>query len=64
MPTGRTKSTTTDDDLMLHIKLALSDDVVIETLASRIAEIVADKINNRIIQLEMASKEKMNVSIS
>ena len=57
MPTGRKKSTA-DDEFVQHVKRAVSDDEVFAITASQIAEIVANKINDRLNQLEKTLKEK------
>ena len=54
MPSGRKKSAA-DDEMMQCVKQALKDDDVIATLASKIADIVANKINDH---LEKNLKEK------
>ena len=46
MPFGRKKSVA-DDEMMQCVKQALKDDDVIATLASKIADIVANKITDR-----------------
>ena len=56
MPSGRKKSVA-DDEMMQCVKQALKDDDVIETLASKIADIVAHKINDR-LHLDKNLKEK------
>ena len=57
MPFGRKKSSA-DDEMMQCVKQALKDDDVIATLASRIADIVANNINDRLKHLEKTLKEK------
>ena len=57
MPSGRKKSTA-DDEMMQCVKQALKDDDVIATMASKIADIVANKINDRLNHLERTLKEK------
>ena len=57
MPSGRKKSTA-DDEILQCVKRALGDDDVIATLAGKIADIVADKINDRLNILEKNLKEK------
>ena len=57
MPSGRKKSTA-DDEMMQCVKQALKDDDVIATMASNIADIVANKINDRLNHLEKTLKEK------
>ena len=47
MPSGRKKSAA-DGEMMQCVKQALKDDDVIATLASNIADIVANKINDRL----------------
>ena len=57
MPSGRKKSAA-DDEMMQCVKQALKDDGVIATLASMIADSVANKINDRLNHLEKNLKEK------
>ena len=56
-PSGRNKSAA-DDDIMQYMKQALSDDDVIASLASKIADIVANKIGDRLDLLEKTMIEK------
>ena len=55
---GKKKPITNTDELVEQIKLALSDDDVIAALATRIATIVADKINRRLENLEKELTDK------
>jgi len=51
MSTGHKKSTA-KYELMQHVKLTLTDDEILATPASQIAEIVANKTNDRLSQLQ------------
>ena len=57
MPSGRKRSTA-DDEILQCVKRALGDDDVIATLAGKIADSVANKINDRLNLLEKNLKEK------
>ena len=57
MPTGRQKSTANCEH-MQHVKRALSDAEVLTITASQIAEMVANKINDRLNRLQKTPKEK------
>ena len=59
MPIGRKKSTAGDEPMaiMQLVKEALGDDEVPTTQASRIADIVAADINDRLSHLEKTLKE-------
>ena len=62
MPSGRKKSTA-DDEILQCVKRALGDDDVIATLAGKIADIVADKINDRLNILEKKKLKEKDLRI-
>ena len=57
MPSGR-KKLAADGEIMQYAKQALNDDDVIASLASKIADIVANKISDRLDLLEKRMVEK------